>query len=331
MKKNLTFLFLLFLIALGHFLYVVLKVPDEKEGSVTFEVQRGQNVDNVIKTMSENGILNNPRYFKTLTILTGRDNKIKAGSYTIPYSTSVYRLLKILTESNGSFHVSVTVPEGYNLKMTSERLARAVEREVVLSDLIAKNFKKKFDVVSDLSDSSGLEGYLFPDTYYMNKYDSDAELAERMIENLQTKAGDMLRSEQRKQGISIHDFLTMASLIEKEIPSTRLEERKIASGVLWKRLKEGMPLQVDATIVYLTGKSSGPVTFDDLKIVSPYNTYLNQGLPPGPIASPGLSAIEAALYPTNSPYWYYISKGDGETVFSKTLEEHNTAINKYLR
>ena len=124
-------------------------------------------------------------------------------------------------------------------------------------------------------------------------------------------------------------IVTLASLIEREVRTQ--EDMKMVSGILWRRLQLGIPLQVDAAIVYLTGKKTGEVTYDDLKIESPYNTYLHRGLPPRPIANPGLNALIAAIYPAESDYLYYLSKPTGETVFSKTLEEHNTAKAKYLK
>ena len=129
---------------------------------------------------------------------------------------------------------------------------------------------------------------------------------------------------QLQRGILPHD--TGKLLIE-----IRKQDMKTVSGILWKRLQLGMPLQVDATVVYLTGKKTGEVTYNDLKIESPYNTYLHRGLPPGPIANPGLAALLAAIYPTESAYLYYLSKPTGETVFSRTLDEHSEAKAKYLK
>ena len=121
----------------------------------------------------------------------------------------------------------------------------------------------------------------------------------------------------------------MASIIEKEVRTS--EDKKLVSGILWKRWGIGMPLQADATVVYASGKKNGYVTFEDLKIQSPYNTYLHIGLPVGPISNPGLESIVAAIYPQSSDFWYYLSKPSGETVFSKTLAEHNNAKIKYLK
>jgi len=147
--------------------------------------------------------------------------------------------------------------------------------------------------------------------------------------NFDRKLTNDLRQEIKNQKKSIHEIITMASLVEKEIPDHN--ERKIVSGILWKRLKTSLPLQVDASIAFILNKKTSKLTHEDLAVVSPYNTYLNLGLPPGPIANPGLDAIEAAIYPKGSPYWYYLSKPDGGTVFSKTLDEHNEAKARFLK
>lgn len=138
-----------------------------------------------------------------------------------------------------------------------------------------------------------------------------------------------LRKEIEKQGKTIFEIITMASLLEKEVRT--MEDKKMVSAVLWKRLEASMPLQVDATIIYITGKKTTKVSISETKIDSSYNTYRYKGLPIGPICNPGLDSIKAAIYPESSEYWYYLSTPEGETVFSETFKEHNIAKAKYLR
>jgi len=151
----------------------------------------------------------------------------------------------------------------------------------------------------------------------------------KMLANFDEKITPDLRKEITKQKKTIFEIITMASLIEKEVAMD--EDRAIVSGILWKRIKLGIPLQVDATITYITGKNNTKISLNDTKINSPYNTYKYRGLPPGPIANPGIAAIRAAIFPKSSPYLFYLSAPDGRTIFSKTLEEHNTAKTRYLR
>ena len=150
-----------------------------------------------------------------------------------------------------------------------------------------------------------------------------------MQDNFDKKITPELREEIQQQGKTIFEIVTMASLIEKEVREK--EEKEIVSGILWKRLENKIPLQVDATITYITGKKTTKISKEETQIDSPYNTYKYLGLPPGPICNPGIDSIEAAIYPKSSEYWYYLSTAEGKVIFSKTLEEHNLAKAKYLK
>ena len=180
-----------------------------------------------------------------------------------------------------------------------------------------------------------LEGYLFPDTYYFRKEEGGdgkegiKNFVKLMLTNFDKKLTPALRTEIERQKKSIFEIVTTSSLIEKEVRT--FDDKKIVSGILRKRLKTGIPLQIDATIVFITGKKTTEISIEETKIDSPYNTYKYKGLPLGPIANPGIESIIAALYPESSEYWYYLSAPDGKTIFSRTLEEHNIAKFKYLK
>jgi UPF0755 protein len=199
--------------------------------------------------------------------------------------------------------MKVTIPEGYTVREIEEKLKIKLPGE-------------------------NLEGYLFPDTYYFPLDVSGEEVVRIMHENFEKKIAPYLK-EIEKSGKSLKDIIIMASLIEKEVKTK--EEKELVSGILWKRLKAGIPLQVDATITYITGKKTTKIPLEDLKIDSPYNTYKYKGLPPAPICNPGLESILAALYPKESDYWYYLSKPDGKTLFFKDYEEFIVAKAKYLK
>jgi len=202
--------------------------------------------------------------------------------------------------------------------------------EVAGFPLIENNLQEDFTEFKFLKDKpldKNLEGYLFPDTYNIEKNDGVKKIVEKMLENFGIKLDSQLREEIQKQGKSVFEIITMASLIEKEV---RIYiDKETVSGVLWKRLDSNMPLQVDATIVYVTGKKT--VSKEETKIDSLYNTYKYLGLPFGPICNPGLDSIKAAIYPKESKYWYYLSTLEGETIFSRTLEEHNMNKAKHLK
>jgi UPF0755 protein len=219
--------------------------------------------------------------------------------------------------------VGATIFEGLTLSQVHYYTNVPVEL-LQLSD-----YRDKYDFLADIPQyATSLEGYLFPDTYYFNYGDTAIEVAKTMLANFGEKLTSKLRSEIKNQGKTIYEIVTMASLIEKEAATDT--DRKLISGVLWKRLDAGMRLQVDATVLYATGKT-GSVSIEDTKTDSPYNTYMHAGLPAGPICSPSLNSILAAIYPQDSPYWYYLATPEGKTIFSKTLEEHNAAKYKYLK
>ncbi len=189
----------------------------------------------------------------------------------------------------------------------------------IFNDAGFKNFEIK---------DKEFEGYLFPDTYFFLINDTPEKVVAKMNENLKNKTAD-LEDAIAKSKRSFHQILTMASLIEKEAANP--EDRRIISGVLWKRFDQKMPLQVDAAFVYALGKNTYELTTADLKIDSPYNTYIHRGLPPTPIDNPGLDAIQAAIFPEKTPYWYYLSDKSGNIYYSKTFAEHVQKKNQYLK
>jgi len=192
--------------------------------------------------------------------------------------------------------VQITFPEGFTVKQIQERLA-------------VRGLVFEFD--------ENLEGYLFPDTYRFYRKSTAEQVIKKMRDNFNIKVGEIS-----------YDDLILASIVQKEVASQ--EDMKKVAGIFLKRLKVGMPLQSDATINFITGKNLSQPSIEDTKTVSPYNTYLNLGLPPKPICNPGLAAIEAVRFPEESAYWYFLTPSGMATIFSKTLEEHNTAKVKYL-
>jgi len=193
-----------------------------------------------------------------------------------------------------------------------------------------KDFSSNYVFLKSKPKNISLEGYLFPDTYEVAYGEELEDIVEKMLDNFDKKLSQRLRNLGiTKQGKTVFEIITMASLIEKEVKS--LEDKKIVSGILWKRINAGIGLQVDATVTYITGKKSTRVSKQETEIDSLYNTYKYRGLPLGPISNPGLESIEAATYPQSSDHWYYLSAPDGETIFSKTLEEHNIAKAEHLK
>jgi UPF0755 protein len=235
--------------------------------------------------------------------------------------------------------VSVTFPEGFTLAQIAARLeAKGIVGAAAFTAAAqADRFRGEFDELQNTPRGASLEGYLFPDTYRLKRGTLPEDLIRRMLHRFADQytearsraAGDKGGGPVPPAALSTHVVVTMASIIEREVTSA--EDRRLVSGILWKRLGSWIGLDADATIRYVLGNWDRPLTVQDLRVDSPYNTRRHRGLPPGPIGSPGLDSLAAALAPTASDFFYYLSAPSGETIFSATLDEHNAAKAKYLR
>lgn len=199
----------------------------------------------------------------------------------------------------------------------------------------SRDWVAEFDFLESKPENLSLEGYLFPDTYRVFASSSPEEIVYRLLRNFDLKLSEEMRAEIKRQGKTIHEIITMASIIEKEAPifsQKSSEDAKIISGIFWNRLKIGMALQADATLSYVFEDKKPAHSGEELKIDSPYNSYLYRDLPPGPISNPGLIAIEAAIYPTKTDYFYFLTPLDGSRVYyAKSYQEHLNNKYKYLK
>jgi UPF0755 protein len=224
-----------------------------------------------------------------------------------------------------SQEIKVTIPEGFTLKQIDARLAQA--------GLIEPDELINFDpnqVTSYKLQVTGLEGYLFPDTYRFFKQATIEEIIQKMLDNFDRKVTQDLRDEIARQDKTLEEIIIMASLLEKEVPT--YEDRRIVAGIFWQRLEDNYPLESCATIAYILEVDKWRYSYQDTRIKSPYNTYLNIGLPPTPINNPGLAAIQAAIEPQKTDAYFFLSDPvTGQTIFSQTLEEHNSNKAKYLQ
>jgi len=297
-----------------------------------FAVLPGQGVKEIAKKLEDEKIIGDDFYFEIYAWLSDTEKRFQAGEYELTPAMNIPQIVGILISGKAiSQEVRVTVPEGVTFK---EIVSRFENSGFKIGDDLPKagDYKDEFSFLADSPDDASLEGFLFPDTYNFFKKSSADDIFKKFLDNFNKKLSSNLREEIKRQNKKIHETVTMASVIEKEVAKD--PDRAIVSGILWKRLAAGMPLQADATICYAKladFKGCYPIYRDDLDIDSLYNTYKYKGLPPGPISNPGLAAIEAAIFPQESDYWFYLSKPDGETVFSKTLDEHNKAKALYLR
>lgn len=329
MSKKIVYIVLVFLVIISIPLIIFwwqIRMPLNPTGEAKiFKVEKGDSAKVIAENLKNAGLIKNPFLFRLYVFLALSQYSLKPGEYQLSSQMPIRDLGDTLV-LGGVNEVLIIIPEGFNLKQIEERLVAAKLAEQ--GEIV--NYKFAADIPPILFDkpkSASLEGYLFPDTYRFFKDASLSDVVSKMVANLDAKLIPDLKAAIAGSDRDIYEILTIASLIEKEVKSET--DRKIVSGILWKRFKAGVPLQVDATLVYLTGRQE--VFEADKKINSPYNTYFYRGLPKGPIASPGLSAIRAAIFPEASSYWYYLSTKDGTTVFSKTLEEHNRNKAIYLK
>jgi UPF0755 protein len=302
---------------------------DSKE--VLFDVKKGQGLFQISRNLREQGLIANPYLFQAYVFLKGQRAELRAGSYLLKPSMSPRAIARLIC-SGQVFSFKLIIPEGFNLKQIEKTISaeKSFNRpDFKISGFKIGEFKKTYKFLSSAPDKASLEGYLFPDTYQIGLDDSNKKIAAKMLANFNKKLDLHLRGEIKKSGRSVFDIVRMASLLEREARS--FEDKRLISGILWKRLESKMPLQVDATIVYITGRRDGRVTKAQTRIDSPYNTYRYPGLPAGPICNPGLESLKAAIRPQSSPFWYYLSTPTGKIIFSRSLEEHNFNKAKYLR
>ena len=291
---------------------------------VIFKVEKGESAKTIAENLKSAGLIDSPFIFRLYVFLALGQYALKTGEYELSPAISVRDIADAIV-IGGVNEILITIPEGFTLAQIEDRFVAA--KLAKKGEIANFRFAVAPPILNDKPKDASLEGYLFPDTYRFFKDAALSDIMSKMVVNLENKLTPDLKIAILNSGHSVYEIITMASLIEKEVKSE--DDRKIVSGILWKRLKAKIPLQVDATLVYITGRKE--ISDADKKINSPYNTYYYRGLPTGPIANPGLSAIGAAVFPESSPYWYYLSAKNGTTIFSKTLEEHNRNKTIYLK
>lgn len=291
-----------------------------------FTVGKGDNLFKIAASLENKGFISDKLVFSAYVLFKRKYNVLQAGTYLLSSASSTKEIADAIIEGDTAL-VTVTIPEGLTMQQTEERLKEL--GAIQINNQKAGQWKSEFDFLQSVPKDSSLEGFLFPDTYHF-PYGLETEGVTRsMLENFGQKMTDKMKAEIENQKKTIFEIVIMASLIEKEVNTQ--DDRRIVSGILWKRIRAKVPLQVDATIAYITGKKTSKISKAETLIDSPYNTYKYRGLPLGPISNPGTDSILAAIHPEESDFWFYLSTPDGTTVFSRTLEEHNRAKVKYLK
>ena len=306
--------------------------PDRKSyDAFEFEVKKGQGVKEIGWALKEQNLIRSSFWFKTYVWLKGEGSSLKAGKYSLSPSFNIPLIVDALSGGKVILNEArVTLPEGMSLAEIKNKLLEAgVPAAAQISEEKTGDFALQYKFLNEAPAESSLEGFLFPDTYRFKKDAKTEEIVKRFLENFDRKLLPAWREEISRQKRTLYEILIMASIIQNEAGSA--EEMSLIASVFYNRLKINMALESDATVNFATGKNNRQPLLEDLKVKSPYNTYLNRGLPPGPIGNPGEAAIKAAVYPASSNYYYFLHPLNSPAVFSKTLGEHNANREKYLK
>lgn len=298
---------------------------------VPYTLKQGTSTATVADELAQNGLIKNALAFKVYLKMKSEGSEFKAGDYEFTPGLTYDQIITKLDNAEVVVPKTMkfTIPEGYTVTQIADKLSEAgyVDRDAfmkLVDDPSSLKLAQELKVPTGDGILHPLEGYLFPATYDLPIESTESDIIANMLLATRTKLRsiDNLDAQLKERNLTVHQLLTEASLVEREVVVP--EERAQVAGVIDNRLKQKMKLQIDATVQYALGKQKDRLLYSDLKIDSPYNTYLHEGLPPGPIANPGLDAIKAALAPEASEYLYYVTKKDGTGghLFAKTYQEH---------
>jgi UPF0755 protein len=318
------FAFLLAAAGIGFSAYRYAVTPvGGSQGQVRVWIKPGQGFFQTMDQLVDSGLIKRRETFRWLAYITGYETRIRAGEYRLSASQSPLAMLETLVRGEVVLH-RVVVPEGE----TMAGIADIIEKEGLLS-------KKEFlDAACDADlaealhiEGKNLEGYLFPETYFFSKGATAEEIIRKMVAQFQSVFNAQWNDRAREMGFSVHEVVTLASIVEKE--TAKDDERPVVASVFLNRLEKQMRLESDPTVIYGIENFNGNITQKDLRNVTPYNTYRIKGLPPGPISNPGKASLEAVLYPSETSYFYFVSKRDGYHHFSNSFGEHGAMVRKY--
>ena len=338
---------LVFLVALGALVGVIqifLPVNSNDASSIPFRAQEGEGGWHIASNLKAAGLVRSRTSFFLYAAFTGRALRLQSGDYLLSPSMNARTILRAISGGD-VIQERVIIQEGWDLTDIAAEFEKrgfftkeeffavtgypGVDYREETNLPRPKDFSREFAFLKDKPSFVSLEGYLFPDTYQITKNETPEEFVRQALQNFQANLTPELLVEIKTQNKTIFEMVNWAALLEKEMRT--LEDKQLVAGILQKRIENGVRLQADATVVYVREGNHYRVSIEETQIESPYNTYRIYGLPLGPISSPGIESMQAALEPVESPYWYYLSARDGTTVFSETFEQHLAAKARYLR
>ena len=297
-----------------------------RPGPILVNVPKGTHAGVVLESLYQHGVVKSRISVKLAYGFLGRPRNLKAGTYRFDQPATPLQVIEKLNRGE-VVYTKVTIPEG----LRAEEVARVLTEAGLGKQEAFVHLMRDGKLIKDLDpEAHSLEGYLFPETYLLDPGLNEEAVLQALVKSF--RSWWQSHGAPRGTSASVREVVTLASLVEKETGAP--VERGLVAGVFYNRLKMGMPLQTDPTIIYAeveAGDYRGHLTRDDWSYPSPYNSYLHAGLPPGPICSPGTASLEAALRPTPTNYVYFVSRNDGTHAFSRTLDEHNHAVDRFQR
>lgn len=300
---------------------------------VSFSVGEGESLASVSRRLAEEDIIPSAWWFRISAKFAGLDDDIRAGATVVIPGDRSADILGALMYPSGASEVSVTIPEGYTLAQIGATVRAALPRITTeewqrVTGVSSPFAADAFVVSSQKPIDVDLEGYLFPDTYRFFKDATAEDVVERMLRTMESRVSALGAPTGDAAGMTTHELLTLSSIIEREVRNA--EEMRQIADIFLKRLEIGMALQSDATVNYVTGGDDPSISLIDRDLESPYNTYQNPGLPPGPISNPGMNALRAVWNPAQNDYYYFLTDAEGNVYYAETHDEHVLNKARYL-
>lgn len=333
-RKKIIFFVLIALLAGASFFGIWLsknlkELASTSGDKVDFVIESGEGGGDIAQKLEEKKLIKSSLAFTIYLNYKKAGNKLMAGQYSIPQNLTIPQVAEILTK--GKIITSkITIPEGWD----NERIGGYLEEKGIgtkaefLVKARADNYRNQYSFLIDVPREASLEGFLYPDTYQVSKNPTQDEIINAMLKNFDKKYASDLREKAKNKNMTTYELVNLASVVEREV--AKADDRRTVAGVFLNRLEIDMPLESCATIQYILKSNAKTFTYEETRTPSSYNTYINKGLPKGPIANPGIDSIKAVLDPQESNYLYFLSS-NGITYFAKTLDEHNANKAKYLK
>jgi len=319
--------------------YNINRPASAEDKKVVFEIEKGEKIDSIAQNLKTKSLIRSELSFKIYLAYSGKSKDIQYGDFVLAQNLTTKEIVNKITDSNLSQN-KITIIEGWRLWQIAQYLEQKgiVKENDFVNQAKVANYIDQFSFLTGLPQNASLEGFLFPDTYLVSKDTNSDKIIIDMLKNFDQKFDDSMQAKITEQNKTILQVIALASIVEREVPNK--DDRAQVAGLYWNRLAQGMKLEADPTVQYAKDNQSPPQKYDDFwpkvtaqdyqNINSQYNTYQIAGLPPGPICNPGLDAIKTTIYYNQNDYLYFFNTKDGKTIYSKTNEEHEENLKKYL-